>query len=97
MNISDDIRNVGVNDHDIDLFEGQYRVPLGMAYNSYAILDESVAVMDAVDARFGGARPRLFGRGFRGHDGNTTIVSLFMFSTIELGIDPLDVTNFEIS
>ena len=52
MTISDDIRYIGVNDHEIDLFEGQYRVPRGMAYNSYAILDEKVAVMDTVDARF---------------------------------------------
>ena len=52
MYISNDIRYVGVNDHDIDLFEGQYRVPNGMAYNSYVILDEKVAVMDTVDANF---------------------------------------------
>lgn len=53
MKIADDIIYVGVNDHDIDLFEGQYRVPLGMAYNSYLILDEKVAVFDTVDERFG--------------------------------------------
>ena len=53
MFISDNIKYVGVNDHDIDLFEGQYIVPNGMAYNSYAILDEKIAVMDSVDARFG--------------------------------------------
>ncbi len=52
MNITNDIRYIGVNDHDIDLFEGQYVVPNGMAYNSYAILDEKTAVMDTVDARF---------------------------------------------
>ena len=52
MNISDDIRYIGVNDHEIDLFEGQYTVPNGMAYNSYAIIDEKVAIMDTVDARF---------------------------------------------
>ena len=52
MTISEDIKYVGVNDHDIDLFEGQYVVPLGMAYNSYAILDARTAVMDTVDARF---------------------------------------------
>ena len=52
MYISDDIRYVGVNDHEIDLFEGQYDVPNGMAYNSYVILDEKIAVMDTVDARF---------------------------------------------
>ena len=52
MNISDDIRYIGVNDHEIDLFEGQYTVPNGMAYNSYAILDDKVAIMDTVDTRF---------------------------------------------
>ena len=52
MHISDDIRHIGVNDHDVDLFEGQYTVPNGMAYNSYAILDDKVAVMDTVDVRF---------------------------------------------
>ncbi len=52
MNITNDIRYIGVNDYDIDLFEGQYVVPNGMAYNSYAILDEKTAVMDTVDARF---------------------------------------------
>ena len=51
--ISKDIRYVGVNDHEIDLFEGQYDVPNGMAYNSYVILDDKIAVMDTVDARFG--------------------------------------------
>ncbi len=52
MNITKDIRYVGVNDHKIDLFEGQYIVPNGMAYNSYVILDEKVAVMDTVDRNF---------------------------------------------
>ena len=52
MNITNDILYVGVNDHDIDLFEGQYKVPNGMAYNSYLICDEKVAVMDSVDAHF---------------------------------------------
>ena len=52
MHITKDIRYVGVNDHDVDLFEGQYVVPNGMAYNSYVILDEKIAVMDAVDANF---------------------------------------------
>lgn len=52
MNISSDIRYVGVNDHEIDLFEGQYVVPNGMAYNSYIILDEKIAVMDTVDRKF---------------------------------------------
>ena len=54
MFISNDIRYIGVNDHDVDLFEGQYVVPNGMAYNSYVILDEKVAVMDTVDQHFGG-------------------------------------------
>jgi len=53
MNVSKDIRYIGVNDHAIDLFEGQYTVPNGMAYNSYVILDEKVAVMDTVDQNFG--------------------------------------------
>ena len=53
MNITKDIRNIGVNDHQIDLFEGQYIVPEGMAYNSYVILDRQVAVMDSVDRHFG--------------------------------------------
>ncbi len=52
MTITNDIKYVGVNDHDVDLFEGQYVVPNGMAYNSYVIMDEKVAVMDTVDARF---------------------------------------------
>lgn len=52
MQITNDIQYVGVNDHDIDLFEGQYIVPNGMAYNSYVILDEKIAVMDTVDIRF---------------------------------------------
>lgn len=53
MYITDDIRYVGVNDHAVDLFEGQYTVPSGMAYNSYVILDEKIAVMDTVDGHFG--------------------------------------------
>ncbi|MBP3372645.1 MAG: MBL fold metallo-hydrolase, partial [Clostridia bacterium] len=52
MNITKTISYVGVNDHEIDLFEGQYVVPNGMAYNSYVIFDEKIAVMDTVDARF---------------------------------------------
>ena len=52
MRITDDIIYVGVNDHEIDLFEGQYVVPNGMAYNSYVIMDKKVAVMDTVDRRF---------------------------------------------
>ena len=53
MKITEDIRYVGVDDHEVDLFEGQYPVPRGMAYNSYAVLDEKIAVFDTVDARFG--------------------------------------------
>lgn len=53
MNISGDIKYVGVNDHEIDLFEGQYVVPNGMAYNSYVILDDKIAVFDSVEIRFG--------------------------------------------
>ena len=52
MQITNDIRYVGVNDHNVDLFEGQYVVPNGMAYNSYVILDEKIAVMDTVDKNF---------------------------------------------
>lgn len=53
MDISKDIKYIGVDDHDIDLFEGMYAVPRGMAYNSYVILDEKIAVMDTVEAHFG--------------------------------------------
>ena len=52
MRISDSVRYVGVNDHKVDLFEGQYDVPNGMAYNSYVILDEKTVVMDTVDLNF---------------------------------------------
>ena len=52
MTITNDIRYAGVNDHQVDLFEGQYTVPNGMAYNSYVILDEKIAVMDTVDQHF---------------------------------------------
>ena len=52
MYITESIKYVGVNDHDIDLFEGQYVVPNGMAYNSYAICDDKIAIMDSVDSRF---------------------------------------------
>ena len=52
MKITDDILYVGVNDHQVDLFEGQYVVPHGMSYNSYVIRDEKIAVMDTVDAKF---------------------------------------------
>ena len=52
MEITKDIRYIGVNDHQVDLFEGQYKVPNGMAYNSYVILDEKTAIMDTVDQHF---------------------------------------------
>ncbi len=52
MKITNDIKYIGVNDHKIDLFEGQYIVPNGMAYNSYAIIDEKIAIMDTVDVNF---------------------------------------------
>ena len=52
MIVTNDIKYIGVNDHEIDLFEGQYIVPNGMAYNSYAIIDEKIAIMDSVDAGF---------------------------------------------
>ena len=50
--VTEDIIYVGVNDHEVDLFEGQYDVPNGMSYNSYVVLDEKVAVFDTVDAHF---------------------------------------------
>ena len=52
MQITKDIRYIGVNDHEVDLFEGQYVVPNGMAYNSYVIIDEKIAVMDTADAQY---------------------------------------------
>ena len=52
MIITNDIKYIGVNDHQVDLFEGQYVVPNGMAYNSYAIMDEKIAIMDTVDKNF---------------------------------------------
>ena len=52
MEVTADIKYIGVNDRKIDLFEGQYDVPNGMAYNSYAIIDGKIAVMDTVDANF---------------------------------------------
>lgn len=54
MTITQDIRYIGVNDHQVDLFEGQYVVPNGMSYNSYAIVDEKIAIMDTVDQNFTG-------------------------------------------
>ncbi len=55
MTITNDIRYIGVDDHEVDLFEGLYDVPNGMAYNSYVIMDEKITVMDTVDQHFGGA------------------------------------------
>ena len=52
MTITEDIKYVGVNDHDIDLFEGQHQVENGMAYNSYVITDDKIAIFDTVDAHF---------------------------------------------
>ncbi len=52
MEITKDIRYIGVNDHEVDLFEGQYTVPNGISYNSYAVMDEKIAIMDTVDVRF---------------------------------------------
>ena len=52
MTVTNDIKYIGVNDHQVDLFEGQYVVPNGMAYNSYAIMDEKLAIMDTVDKNF---------------------------------------------
>ena len=52
MTVTNDIKYIGVNDHRVDLFEGQYVVPNGMSYNSYAIIDEKIAIMDSVDANF---------------------------------------------
>ena len=71
MNITNDIKYIGVDDTDLDLFESQYIIPNGISYNSYLITDEKVAVMDTVDARkseewlqnldaaLGGRRPRI--------------------------------------
>ena len=53
MTLPAGVRYIGVNDHELDLFEGQYIVPNGMAYNSYAVVDEKIAVLDTVDGRFG--------------------------------------------
>ncbi|MBR2139666.1 MAG: FprA family A-type flavoprotein, partial [Phascolarctobacterium sp.] len=52
MYISDSVKYIGVDDHKVDLFEGQYVVPNGISYNSYAIIDEKIAIMDTVDANF---------------------------------------------
>ncbi len=74
MHITDDVRYVGVNDHDLDLFEGLYPVPNGMAYNSYVIMDKKVAVLDAVDARFGGAWLSKVRAALNGHEPDYLVV-----------------------
>ena len=50
-NVTNTFINIGANDHDVDLFEGQYIVPNGMAYNSYAIIDDKIAIMDTIDKK----------------------------------------------
>ena len=52
MRVTDEIIYIGVNDHNVDLFEGQYRVPNGISYNSYIIMDDKIAIMDTVDIGF---------------------------------------------
>lgn len=74
MNITEDIRYIGVNDHEIDLFEGMYDVPNGMAYNSYAILDDRIAVMDTVDQHFGEAWLRNLGDALEGRSPDYLVV-----------------------
>ena len=59
MDISNDIRYAGVNDHEVDLFEGQYVVKNGMSYNSYVIMDEKIAVMDTVEIGRASCRERV--------------------------------------
>ena len=71
MKIGNDIYYVGVNDHQIDLFEGQYVVPNGMSYNSYVIMDEKIAVMDTVDEAFGEECSQSPGRCETGLSGST--------------------------
>ncbi|MBQ8395254.1 MAG: FprA family A-type flavoprotein [Clostridia bacterium] len=74
MEISKDIRYIGVNDRDIDLFEGQYVVPNGMAYNSYVILDEKIAVLDTVDGNFGEEWLRLLDKELGGRSPDYLII-----------------------
>ena len=73
-NITRDIRYIGVNDHEIDLFEGMYVVPAGMAYNSYVILDEKVAVMDTADRNFVGEWLQNFSDGLEGRKPDYLVV-----------------------
>ena len=74
MFISQDIKYIGVNDRDIDLFEGQYAAPNGMSYNSYVIIDERVAVFDTVDARFGDEWERNLEQALSGREPDYLIV-----------------------
>lgn len=74
MKITNDIKYIGVNDHLIDLFEGQFDVPNGMSYNSYVILDEKIAVFDTVDARFGDAWMQNLKRELNGKEPSYLIV-----------------------
>ena len=74
MTITNDIRYIGVNDHNIDLFEGQYAVPNGMAYNSYVILDEKIAVLDTVDRNFTGEWLDNLGQALQGRKPDYLIV-----------------------
>lgn len=74
MHITKDVRYIGVNDHEIDLFEGQYDVPNGMAYNSYAVIDEKIAVMDSVEGRFAAQWLENIGRELEGRQPDYLIV-----------------------
>lgn len=74
MTVTNDIIYVGVNDREIDLFEGQYAVPDGIAYNSYAIIDEKIAIMDSVDARFGDEWLRNIKKALNGRTPNYLVV-----------------------
>ena len=74
MKVTEDILYAGVNDHEVDLFEGQYIVPNGMAYNSYVIMDESIAVMDTVDAHFGQQWLANVGKALQGHQPDYLVI-----------------------
>lgn len=74
MDITNDIRYIGVNDHKIDLFEGQYDTPNGMAYNSYIIMDEKIAILDTVDMNFGEEWMEKIARELDGHQPDFLII-----------------------
>ena len=74
MFITDEIKYIGVNDNEIDLFEGQYKLGSGVSYNSYLISDESLAIMDSVDARFA---PEWFSKIDAASCGKSQIILLF--------------------